>query len=172
MKKIIIAAVADNGVIGSEGELSWHLPADLEFFYRQIEGAFLLTGRKSLESGQGSDIFDGRPYVVVTRREGYKAQGGFVANSIPEAIAIAEKQPQEKLCILGGAAIYKQCMELADELIITEVHTRPAGDAHFPEIDQQVWKEVKREDHQADTENPHDFSFVFYRRVESEFKNL
>lgn len=161
----MIAAVADNGVIGSEGELSWHLPADLEFFYRQIEGAFLLTGRKSLESGQGQDIFNGRPYVVVTRQEGYTARGGQVAHSIKEAIAIAEKQPQDKLCVLGGAAIYEQCMPLVDELIITEIHTRPEdGDAFFPEIDTSVWREFTREDHQADAENPHDYSFVYYRK--------
>ena len=166
MKKVIIAAKSDNNVIGKEGGLPWHMPADLDFFARQISGGYLLSGRKSYESAQGEEIFRKQSFVIVTRQSDYPVEEGEVAHSVEEGIAVAEKAGAGRLCILGGGEIYQQALSVADELIITEVHTEVEdGDAFFPEIDPRIWKETKRESHRKDRANPYDYSFVFYTRV-------
>ncbi|MCG8332213.1 MAG: dihydrofolate reductase [Chitinophagales bacterium] len=167
MKVQIIAAVADNNAIGSNGELAWNLPADQAFFYRQIEDAFLITGRKSFESIQGAEIFYNRPFVVITGNKDYTVEKGWVANTIPEAMTIASREANgRRICILGGAGIYHQMMDHADELIITEVHTvLEKGDAFFPIISSTKWQETRREDYEADAQNPYSYSFVFYSRI-------
>lgn len=165
MKKVIIAAVSDNDVIGRNKGLAWELPADQRFFLKQIQDCFLLTGRASFESSQGEEIFAGRDdVVIVTRREGYRAENKLVAHSVDEAVQRAEAAGAGRLCILGGGEIYRQTIDRADELIITEVHAEFEGDTFFPPIDPQRWKEVRRADHRKDEENPYDYSFVFYKR--------
>ncbi|MCB0581455.1 MAG: dihydrofolate reductase [Phaeodactylibacter sp.] len=166
MEKLIIAAKSDNGVIGKNGELPWHMPADLDFFSRQIEGGYLLSGRRSYESEQGETIFKDKPFVVITRQEGYQPKGGRAAHSLEEGIATAEADGARRLCILGGGEIYRQALPVADRLIITEVHTVvEGGDAFFPDINPEHWKEYKRESHKKDSRNPYDYSFVFYTRI-------
>jgi dihydrofolate reductase len=165
MKSVIIAAKSDNDVIGKGNDLVWDLPADQAFFLRQIEGCFLLTGRISYESPQGTDLFhDGRDIIVVTRQEDYETDGALVAHSIEEAFERAAAAGAEQLCILGGAAIYRQTIDRVDELVITEVHAEFEGDVFFPLVDPAVWRETFREDHCKDRYNPYDYSFVFYER--------
>lgn len=167
MKKIIVAAVADNRAIGRSGELPWHLPADLAFFRQTIKGAFLLTGRKSYESEQGQELFRNRPFIVVTRQKDYIAPGALIAHDLPTAFALAERhtQPNQSLCILGGAAIYAAALPSVDELVITEVHTVLLdADAFFPAINPDEWTPYRRENHMADAENEWDYSFVWYHR--------
>lgn len=166
MEKVIIAAKSDNDVIGKNGGLPWHMPADLDFLSRQIEGCYLLSGRRSFESAQGEEIFRDRPFVIITRQEGYQPEGGKAAHSLAEGIAIAEADGARRLCILGGGEIYRQALPATDRLIITEVHTViESGDAFFPDINPEHWKEYKRESHKKDSRNPYDFSFVFYTRI-------
>ena len=165
MKKIIIAAKADNDVIGKENDLPWRLPADLVFFREQIKEGFLLTGRASYESPQGHEIFSKRKDVIIlTRREGYQNTAALIAHDIGEAFRMAETAGAARLLILGGAEVYRQTIALADELIITEVHAKFDGDRFFPGIDPEVWQEVNREFHQRDEKNPYDYSFVRYHR--------
>ncbi len=166
MEKVIIVAKSDNNVIGKNGNLPWHMPADLAFFHRQIEGCFLLSGRKSYESEQGRGLFRGRPFVIVSRQKGYDLPEGQLAHSLKEGIAIAEASGARRLCILGGGEVYRQAMKVADDLIVTEVHAIVEnGNAFFPDIDPCIWKEYRRENHKKDGENPYDFSFVFYARI-------
>ncbi|MCB0547885.1 MAG: dihydrofolate reductase [Phaeodactylibacter sp.] len=168
MEKVIIAAKSDNNVIGKDGGLPWHMPADLDFFARQIQGCYLLSGRKSFESAQGEEIFRNKSFVIVTRQKDYRVKEGKVAHSVEEGIAVAEADGAGRLCILGGGEIYRQALSVADKLIITEVHTEVEdGDAFFPDVDPRIWKEYKRENHSKDKANPYDFSFVFYIRVPS-----
>lgn len=165
MKKIIIAAKSDNDVIGRNNDLAWELPADQRFFLNRIRDCFLLTGRASFESPQGGSIFSGRKdVIVVTRQQGYAAGEAMVAHSIQDAFRQAGGAGASRLCILGGGEIYRQTIQLADELIITEVHAEFEGDAFFPPIDPRQWQVVHREDHSRDAENPYDYSFVFYKR--------
>jgi len=166
MQKIIIAAKSDNQVIGKENDLVWHLPADLRFFMATIEGAYLATGRKSFESAQGETVFGpNREFVIITRNKSYQSTIGKIAHSLEMAIQIAEKDGAERLCILGGASIYQEAMDLADTMILTQVHANFDGDTFFPVIDVTKWKEVSRVKHFKDFENPFDYSFVVYERV-------
>lgn len=165
MRIAIIAAKSDNNVIGKGNDLIWHLPADQTFFLDQIKNNLLLTGRRSFESPHGSLIFkDNSAVIVVTRQAGYDAGLASVVSSLETGIELARKKAYDRLCILGGSEIYRVSIELADELIITEVHAIFEGDRFFPEINPGHWTEVHREDHKKDADNPYDYSFVFYER--------
>ena len=165
MEIIIVAAKSDNDVIGKNNELVWHLPADLRFFKQTIQGAYLITGRKSYESAQGQDIFTkDRKFIIVTRNKSYCSEKGMIAHSLPAAIEIAEKHGAERICVLGGAEIYQQAMDWADKLIITEVHGIFEGGSFFPKIDSRKWEAISRKDFPKDEENPFSYSFVEYSR--------
>ena len=165
MKRVIIAAKSDNDVIGKNNDLVWDLPADQAFFLKQIRNCFLLTGRASFESPQGQDLFQSnRDVIVVTRQRDYETEGARIAHSIEEAFARVKATGCARLCILGGADIYRQTIDRVDELIITEVHAQFEGDAFFPPIDPVIWRETYRENHPKDQHNPYDYSFVFYER--------
>ncbi|MCO6476019.1 MAG: dihydrofolate reductase [Phaeodactylibacter sp.] len=165
MEIVIIAAKSENNVIGRDGGLPWHMPADLDFFNRQIDGCYLLSGRKSYETAQGRTLFKGKAFIVVTRRKDYTLPEGKVGHSLKEGIAIAKRDGAKRLCILGGGEIYRQAMPMADEMIITEIHTKiEDGDVFFPEINLRDWKVYKKESHKKDAANPYDYSFVFYTR--------
>lgn len=165
MKKIIIVAKSDNRVIGKNNDLPWSLPADERFFKQQITDGFLLTGRASFESPQGREVFaDRSDVVVITRQPDYQVENGLVAHSVDAGIQKAAAAGARRLYILGGGAIYRQTIDLANELIVTEVHIRIEGETLFPPIDPQHWQEVWREDHRRDEENPLDYSFVRFER--------
>lgn len=162
----LIAAMGRDNAIGAQGNLLWHLPADLDFFYRQIESCLLLSGRCSYDSPQGRELFTPeRPVIVVTRDAGFRPQpGGVVAASVEEAIHWAEASGAPRLCVLGGADIYRQTIGIAHELILTEVQAVfPQADRFFPAVDPAVWQELRREEHPRDAENAWDFAFVWYR---------
>ncbi|HEX2154338.1 MAG TPA: dihydrofolate reductase [Acidimicrobiia bacterium] len=137
MAVTVVAAVARNGVIGRDGNLPWHLPEDLRRFKEMTMGGVLVMGRKTYES-IGRPL-PGRTTVVVTRRPDWSADGVEVAASLEEAL----DRPGE-LFVVGGAEIYRQALELADALEITEVDAEPEGDTYFPEIP-PAWQVVRRE---------------------------
>ncbi|MFK7981463.1 MAG: dihydrofolate reductase [Saprospiraceae bacterium] len=166
MQKIIVAAKSDNQVIGKENDLVWHLPADLRFFMSTIEGAYLATGRKSFESAQGEEVFGPhREFVIITRNKNYQSDIGKIVHSLEAAIQLAENDGAARLCILGGATIYEAAMDLADTMILTEVHAHFEGDTFFPTIDTTKWKEVSRIRHAKDAENDYAYSFVVYEKI-------
>ena len=162
MIKIIMAAIAKNNVIGKDNDLIWHLPADFRFFKQTTKGHTLIMGRKTFES-LGNPL-PHRDSLVVTRNKDYTSDGITVFHSLENALAYAEKKGLEKVFILGGGEIYRQSMDIADKLIITEVHEEFEGDTYFPEIDKDTWKEISREEHKADEKNKYDFAFVEYVR--------
>jgi dihydrofolate reductase len=166
MEKILIVAKADNNVIGKDNALLWHLPSDLQVFRERLKDcSYLITGRKSFESVQGQEVFsDNFQVIVLTRQKSYQANRARVAHSVEEALEIADRDGAKKVCILGGGEIYQQTMELADQLIVTEVHAEFDGDTFFPEIDLTQWEEISRRDYQKDLDNPYDYSFVVYQR--------
>ena len=162
MMKIIMAAKATNNVIGKDNDLIWHLPADLKFFKQTTKGHTLIMGRKTFESL--ANPLPHRDSWVVTRNREYHADGITVFPSITSAIEAGEKKGLDTVFILGGGEIYRQSMDIADKLIITEVHEEFEGDTVFPVIDPNIWKEVSREEHKADEKNRYDFAFVEYLR--------
>ena len=157
-----MAAKAKNNVIGKDNDLIWHLPADLKFFKQTTKGHTLIMGRKTFESL--ANPLPHRDSWVVSRNKDYSADGITTFLSIKSAIEAGEQKGLETVFILGGGEIYRQSMDLADKLIITEVHENFEGDTVFPEIDKSIWKEVSREENKADEKNKYDFAFVEYLR--------
>jgi dihydrofolate reductase len=142
----IIAAVAENGVIGSGTDLPWRLPSDFAFFKRTTMGKPLIMGRKTFES-IGKPL-PGRTNIVVTRQQGYQPDGVIVIDSLQAALAhaqaIAEADGAKEVMIGGGGEIYRAAMPLAERLYITHVKAAPAGDTTFPAIDPVLWTVVDR----------------------------
>jgi dihydrofolate reductase len=162
MNKIIMAAKASNNIIGKDNNLVWHLPADLKFFKQTTKGHTLIMGRKTFESL--ANPLPQRDSWIITRNKDYQRAGITVFNSLESAIEAGVQKGLESIFILGGGEIYRQSMDLANRLIITEVHHEFEGDTYFPEIDPETWGEVSREEHTADEKNKYDFAFVQYER--------
>jgi dihydrofolate reductase len=164
MKLAIIAAVADNGVIGREGGLPWRLPADLRRFKALTMGHHLLMGRTTFEADVGGPL-PGRTIVVISRGRPELPAGVHLAASLDAAIAIARTAGDPEPLVAGGAEIYRLALPRADRLYLTRVHARPAGDTVFPPIDEAAWREIEREERPADDDNPHPLSFLVYERA-------
>lgn len=164
MKLSMIVAVAQNGVIGRDNALPWHLPNDLKYFKKTTMGKPVIMGRKTYES-IGRPL-PGRTNIVITRQSDYQPEGVKVVGAVAEARSLAESvcliDGQDEAMIIGGAEIYSLALEDADRLYLTEVHADVEGDAYFPEYDKQRWQEVDREDHAAEGSNPYHYSFVVY----------
>lgn len=158
----IIAAIANNNALGKDNDLIWHLPADLKRFKKVTSGHHILMGRNTFES-IGKPL-PNRTTVIITRNLNYKAEGCIVVDSIEKAIEIAKEDAQ--IFIIGGAQIYKQTIasNLVDQLDITKVHQAFDADVYFPEIDTTTWKEISREDFDADEKNKYDYSFIRYKK--------
>jgi dihydrofolate reductase len=136
---VIIAAVAQNRVIGKDNQLLWNIPEDMAHFKALTQGQAVLMGRKTWESlPERFRPLPGRRNIVISRQAGYAAPGAEVTDSLARGIALAAAA--ETLFIIGGAEIYTQAMPLADRLEITEVGLEPEGDAYFPEIASDRWQ--------------------------------
>jgi dihydrofolate reductase len=166
---VLIVAVAENGVIGSQGGLPWRLKSDLKRLKAMTIGRPVVMGRKTFAS-------IGRPLprrtnIVVTRDSSFRAPGAVVTTSLADAHAIARgdalRHSATEIAVIGGAEIYAHWMDMADRLEITEVHARPEGDTCFAAIDAAAWKEVARVRHPAASDDSADFSYVTYRRRKS-----
>ena len=168
MHLAIIVAAAENGVIGRNNAVPWHLPGDLQYFKRVTMGKPIVMGRKTFES-IGRPL-PGRTNVVISRDPDYSAEGVRVAGSLEAALRMAEDialiDGAEELVVIGGAEIYREALPLARRLYLTEVHAVVDGDARLPDINWQVWRETQRERHAAEGNNPYDYSFVVFERLE------
>jgi dihydrofolate reductase len=159
----IIAAMAENRVIGIHNTLPWHLPEDLKRFRRLTTGHAVIMGRKNYES-IGKPLPD-RRNIVVTHDPGYQAPGCVVVDSLPAALAAAGDDAE--IFVIGGAEIYRQLLTTADRLYLTLVHADVRGDTYFPEFGAEAWHETSRERHEADDRHRHAYSFVTYERRRS-----
>jgi dihydrofolate reductase len=143
----IIAAVAKNNCIGVKNKIPWNIPEDFKYFKNTTMGKTCLMGQATFESilGYLGKPLPGRNTVVVTLDPNYKAPEEVrIFHSLDEAF---EKLKDEDVFICGGASIYRQTINKVDNLYITRVNMEPDGDVFFPEIDEKIWKEVWREDH-------------------------
>lgn len=156
----LIAAIANNNALGKDNDLIWHLPADLIRFRHTTTGHHILMGRNTYES-IGKPL-PNRTSVIITRNANYKAEGCIVVTSLEAALDIAKEDSSP--FVIGGAQIYREAINLVDQLDITEVHHDFKADVFFPEIDSSVWKETRRERFEADAKNPYPYSFVSYQR--------
>lgn len=162
----LIAAVADNNVIGKDNRLIWRMPADMKFFKDKTTGHCVVTGRKNYESiPEKFRPLPDRSNVVVTRQKNYTAPGAIVINTLEDAINVAKSKNETELFIIGGANIYEQTIATANRLYITWVHHTFEGDAFFPAIDHKKWKETSRIKHLADEKNPYPYSFCVLEKI-------
>jgi dihydrofolate reductase len=163
---VLIAAVAENGVIGNRGAMPWRLKSDMQRLKAMTMGKPVVMGRKTFVSLRRP--LPGRTNIVVTRDAAYRAAGAVVTTSFEAARAVATGDALRRLAtevaVIGGAEIYAQWMGIADRLEITEVHARPEGDTRFPAIDPADWEEVARVRNKAGPDNSADYSYVTYRR--------
>lgn len=162
MIKSIMVARSDNGVIGKDNDLVWHMPADLKYFKETTSGHFVAMGRKTYQSVDKP--LPGRINIIITRQDDFYRENCIVTHSLEEALTLGEQNGQQEIFILGGAQIYKLALDVADRIYLTEIHGEFEGDTFFPEIDHNIWKEVKREDREADEKNPYPYSFVVLER--------
>ncbi len=155
----LVVAVAQNGVIGNEGAMPWHLPADLRHFKALTMGQNrlgqpMVMGRKTFESLPG--LLPGRRHIVLTRDPDWAEDGAEVAHSIEEAVQLANAP---HVAVVGGSEIFRLFLPLAQRIEWTEVHASPEGDTHFPEFDRSEWQETARAVHPPEAKLP-GFDFV------------
>ncbi len=158
----IVAAVADNYAIGKGNKLPWHLPADLKHFRELTTGHAVVMGKRTFESLPNGPLPNRKNVVLTSVMSEGVNEGYFEADSLEDAFYLCEKE--EKIFIVGGAAVYRQSLEIADSLYITWVHHEFSADIYFPEVDFSKWEEVSRQDMPADEKNPYPYSFVHYKR--------
>jgi len=167
MNILLVAAIAENGVIGRGNALPWRLKSDMQHFRALTMGKPVLIGRKTYLS-IGKPL-SGRTTIVVSRDRNFTAPGIVVAPSLDAALATARgdalRRNADAIVVAGGAEIYGQAMPLATQLAITHVHKRIDGDAHFPAIDPNEWHESARSEHAAAAEDEAAFAFVTYERA-------
>jgi dihydrofolate reductase len=159
----IIVAMSENGVIGSDNRLPWHLPDDLKRFKALSLNKPIVMGRRTFDS-IGRPL-PGRTNIVVSRQPGLAIEGTIVAPSLEAALAAAGPAPE--VVIIGGAEIFRQALPRTDVIHLTRVHARVAGDVVFPELDPGKWRETAVEHHAADERHQYAFTFVTLQRAAS-----
>lgn len=159
----IIAAVAENGVIGRDNQLVWNLPMDMKFFMKTTEGHCILTGRRNYESiPEKFRPLKNRTNIVVTSQPDYSDgnQELKVVHSVEEGIGLASKLGEKELFVIGGGQIYEQTINLATRLYLTEVKHQFEGDTFFPSFDQSVFEETSRIIQLPDEWNEYEMHFT------------
>lgn len=159
----LVVAMAENGVIGRDGDLPWRLSTDLKRFKAITMGKPVIMGRKTWES-IGKPL-PGRRNIVVTRQADYAAEGAECVSSLDVGLALAVAgDPGQDVCVIGGGQIYREAMDRADRLHVTHVYARIEGDTVFPEIAPEIWEEVSREEVPAGEKDVYATSYVVYQR--------
>lgn len=160
MNIILIAAVGENGEMGHNNELLWHLPGDLPRFKKITMGSPIIMGRKTYDSiGRA---LPGRLNIVLTENQAWRAEGVTVASSINAALTLAEAEQTGNAFVIGGGQIYKLFLAYATGMELTEVYDTPVADTYFPFFSSNHFKEVKRV---KVTDNNPNFDYVTYQRV-------
>jgi dihydrofolate reductase len=167
MEIVLVAAIAENGVIGRGNALPWRVRSDLKHFRALTLDKPVIIGRKTYLS-IGKPL-PGRTTIVVSRDRNFAAAGIVVAPSLDAALATARgdalRRGVNTIVVAGGAEIYAQAMPLAARLAITHVQKKVEGDTHFPSIDPKIWREIAREAHAPAAEDEAAFAFVNYERI-------
>ena len=167
MKVSLIVAAAENGVIGKDNDLIWHLPKDMRFFKETTLNHHVIMGRKNFESiPHKYRPLPNRTNIILTRKTDYKADGCVVVNSVETALEIAKENGDKEPFIIGGGQIYKLALEanLVDKIYLTKVHHAYDGDTFFPKLGNN-WKEICRIDCKSDEKHAHDYSFLTFQKI-------
>jgi dihydrofolate reductase len=168
MEIVLVAAVAENGVIGRAGGLPWRLKSDLQHFRALTTGKPIVMGRRTWASL--ARPLPNRTNIVVTRDPAFAARGAVVTASLVAALEVARgdalRRNVDAVMVIGGGDIYAQAMPLATRLEITRVHARPDGEAVFPAIDAATWRETARRACPPGPGDEADFTYLTYSRVQ------
>lgn len=163
MRVTLIAAVADNGVIGQGNDIPWRLPEDWRRFKQTTMGHHLIMGRRTWDSiGRA---LPGRTTVVISRGRPDLPQGVQLARSFEEATEMARQAADDEVFVAGGAEIYRQALPVADRLLLTRVRTNPEGDTLFPAWEPSQWRMTSDEPHEPDERHPFPYNFQVLERI-------
>jgi dihydrofolate reductase len=164
----IIAALNENFVIGKNNDLPWHLPDDMKYFMQTTKGHPVIMGRKNYDSiPEKFRPLPNRTNIVVTRQKNFIAPDCIVTNSLDEALDKASATGTDEIFIIGGAEIYREGMDKANKLYLTEIMGALEGDTFFPSYNRNQWKEVSRIHHLIDERHRFAFDFVVYEKINS-----
>ena len=163
---MIVVAMAENRVIGRDGGMPWHLPADLARFRDLTMGKPIIMGR--LTHVSLGRVLDGRHNIVLSHQRGFQTPDFHLreltmVHSLKEAFKKAREVASnnvKEIAIIGGASVYEQALPVADRIHLTVVHASIEGDVRFPELEPGTWREVSRAEHGADERNGYDLSFI------------
>jgi len=169
MELVLIAAVAENGVIGRDGGMPWRLKSDLRHFRALTLGKPVVMGRRTFHSLPGP--LKGRTNIVLSRDPAFAAPGIVVAPDLDRGLEVARgdalRRGASAIMVIGGSHLFSTLMPRADRLEITTVHARPDGDTHFPAIEARQWHEVARSAHAAGPDDSAPFTCLTYRRADA-----
>lgn len=167
IETILVAAIAENGVIGRDNALPWRLKSDLQYFKAVTMNKPVVMGRKTYLS-IGKPL-PGRTNIVVTRDPSFCAPGVVTALTLERAMEIARgdalRRGADAIAVIGGTEIFRQTIAKADRLVLTRVHMSPKGESIFPEIDPKAWREIERSEQQKGPEDDCGFTYLTYIRA-------
>lgn len=160
MRIAMIVAADEQGVIGFQGNIPWHLPEDLKKFKERTMGHPVIVGRKTFES-IGRPL-PGRTNIVITNIQDYHADGCLIAHSLDDALGLAKDA--DEVFVIGGGQIFKLALPVAEVIYFTKVHTVVDGDVFSPGFNKEEWELVSSEFHKKNEKNPVDFTYLTYKR--------
>jgi len=159
---ILIAAAAENNVLGKDNKLIWHISEDLKRFKRLTEDHSIIMGRKTFESMPKA--LPRRKNIILTRNKEYKAENALIAHTAKEALALAEDDPTP--FIIGGGEIYSLFLSKADSIELTRVHKSFEGDAFFPEIKSDKWELISSEKNKYNDDKTLTYSYLTFKKID------
>lgn len=160
----LILAASQNGAIGCNNRLPWHLPADLAHFKNLTLGHYVLMGRKTYQS-IGRPL-PGRTNIIITRQLDFWADGCKIAHSLHEGIALCP--PNDEIFIIGGANIFAQALPYAGKIYLTRIHADFAGDTFLFDLNPAIWRETSHHDFAPDEKNKWPYSFLAFEKCHPE----
>lgn len=168
----MVVATDKNGVIGRENKIPWRLKSDLAMLKSLTKNHTVILGRKTYDSmlwyyDRSGRPMPGKTYIVVTRNQDYlpERENAIVAHSIEEALGAAKGLGDNQVFVIGGGGIFEAMLPYADRIYLTEVQIEAGGDAYFPALSPNDWKEISREHHQQDDKNDHDYDTMVLERL-------
>lgn len=161
----LIAATTRNYVIGKDGGMPWHQPADLAYFKRTTIGHCVVMGRKTFEEFGLRKPLPKRTNIIVSRNPNLALEGCYIANSLRTALDIAQNANETECFIIGGEQIYRLALPYANRIYLTYIETELEGDTFFPVPNWTEWTQTLHQEHPADTKNQYNYTFTVWEKT-------
>ncbi len=170
MRLSLLLAASENGVIGKDNQLPWHLPNDLKYFKNLTWGLPILMGRKTFLS-IGKPL-PGRKSIVITRQKTWQHQGVDAVHSVKDAIKKGTNYGAKEIFVIGGAEIFRSSLPEADRVYLTRIHQSFEGDVFFPELDKTEWQLTSERFCAKDEKNTYDHTYQVWERIPANSNGL